>query len=766
MVQPVATGAAPRTRREARALLRPPAGAEPADVPLPVQLRRPRARGVRPRVAFRPDVEGLRAVAVMLVVGFHAGFGALPGGYVGVDVFFVISGFLITSLLVDEVRATGSISITRFYARRARRLLPASCLVLVVTVLATAAVLPPLDGPAAADDVRAAALFVANWHFAALETDYFASGGHSLVVHFWSLSVEEQFYLVWPMLVLLVAGRRRAARRAARPAPRDTDRRLWATLAPVGLISLALSAVTTGSSGPWAYFGTHTRAWELAAGAAVALSRPHLHRLTEHQAAALGWAGLAAVLGAAVLLDDTTPVPGVALLGPVAGTAAVVAAGARSQRGVAALLGRRPLARLGLLSYSWYLWHWPCLELVRHVWAPPAVDDLPPPDAPGVARLLAVAVSLGLAVATFRYVEQPARTAQLLRPVRRALPAGGVLVAGAVAASALVLPAPSLIPAGPPDPAAAVLPDTADPSPWPSADGAASPQASPAATPDPSAAARPPLSPVLRMTPAAARVDQTPSRGCFAGFGPAAAPAGCMFGDPAGSRVVVLFGDSHAAHWFPALDAVARRQHWQLWFWAKSACGYADVREWLASYRREYTECSAWRRSALDRIAALPRVDLVVVGRTLSYLGQVLDGDGRLLDRGAAAGVWSAGSARTFERLSSPGRHRVLLLRDVPRPGFDVPACLSRHDDHPAACSFPQAEHVRTDEQLLATEEPAVNRLGVRVADFTPVVCPADPCSTVSPAGAIVYRDGAHLTATFARESAGAVLAVLRRYLP
>jgi peptidoglycan/LPS O-acetylase OafA/YrhL len=716
-------------------------------------------------VTFRPDVEGLRAVAVVLVVAFHAGFGAVPGGYVGVDVFFVISGFLITSLLVDEVRATGSISIGGFYARRARRLLPAACLVLLVTVLATAAVLPPLDGAAVADDVRAAALFVANWHFAALETDYFASGGHSPVVHFWSLSLEEQFYLVWPVLILLVAGRRRAARRAARPAPRDTDRRLWATLAPIGLVSLALSAATTRPAGPWAYFGTHTRAWELAAGAAVALSRPHLHRLTERKTAALGWAGLAAVLAAAVTLDDTTPVPGIALLVPVAGTAAIVAAGARSQRGVAVLLGRRPLAQLGRLSYSWYLWHWPCLELVRRVWAPPAVDDLPAPDAPVVARLLAVLVSLGLAVLTFRYVERPARTAQLVLPVRRALPAAAALVAAVVAASVLVLPANSLNAPGESEPASAALPDAALPPPSPSASLTTS-HATPStrASAEPLPAARPPLPLVLRMSPAAARDDQAPSRGCFAGFGPTAAPAGCRFGDPNGARVVVLFGDSHAAHWFPALDAAARHQHWQLWFWAKSACGYADVREWLPSYRREYTECSAWRRSALDRIAALPRVDLVVVGRTISYLGQTLDVGGMLLNRRAAAGVWSAGAARTFQRLSS-GHSPVLLLRDIPRPGFDVPACLSAHDD-PAACSFPQSGHLHPDEQLLNAEESAVQRFGVQVVDLAPVVCPADPCNTVSPAGTILYRDQAHLTATFARESAGAVQAVLRRYLP
>ncbi|HYY12620.1 MAG TPA: SGNH hydrolase domain-containing protein, partial [Kineosporiaceae bacterium] len=274
---------------------------------------------------------------------------------------------------------------------------------------------------------------------------------------------------------------------------------------------------------------------------------------------------------------------------------------------------------------------------------------------------------------------------------------------------------------------------------------------------------RPPAVPVLRMTPAAARDDQAATRDCFAGFGPAAAPAGCRFGDPAGTEVVVLLGDSHAAHWFPALDAAARRQHWQLWFWAKSGCGYADAPEQLAAYRREYTECAAWRTSALDRVTALPRVDLVVVGRGISYLGQLLGDDGRVLDRTAAAPVWGAGAERTFRRLTAGGR-RVLLLRDVPRPGFDVPACLSSKD--PAACSFARSGHVHPDDQLWAAEQPVVTRLDVPVADLTDVVCPGDPCSVVSPGGAILYRDEHHLTATFAREASAAVEKVVASYLP
>src|SRR4051812_3254001 len=378
------------SRRSLRLAPAAPPPPPPALVPVPRERRRSEHGAVpRPRVAFRPDVEGLRAVAVVLVVAFHARLGPLPGGFVGVDVFFVISGFLITSLLVDEVRSTGSISLTDFYARRARRILPAACLVLVVTALAGAVVLPELDRPALAVDVRSAALFVSNWHFAELSTDYFTAPGSSFVMHYWSLSVEEQFYLVWPALVLLVAGRRRAARRVLRPAPRDTDRRLWLTLAPIALVSLALSAATTVSAGPWAYFGTQTRAWELGVGAAIALSRPYLYRLSETQAAVGGWIGLGAVLASALVLDDGSLVPGVVLIVPVAGAAVIVAAGARTQRGAAALLGSRPLAALGRLSFSWYLWHWVCLQLVRQVWGGPAEDDLPPPDVPVGLRLAA-----------------------------------------------------------------------------------------------------------------------------------------------------------------------------------------------------------------------------------------------------------------------------------------------------------------------------------------------------------------------------------------
>ncbi len=464
----------------------------------------------------------------------------------------------------------------------------------------------------------------------------------------------------------------------------------------------------------------------------------------------MGWAGLAAVLGAAVTFDDTTAVPGVAMLGPVAGTAAIVAAGARTQRGVAALLGRRPLARLGLLSYSWYLWHWPCLEIVRRVWAAPTLDDLPPPDAPAVTRLLAVAVSLGLAVLTFRYVEQPARTARLLRPVRLALPAGGALVAGTVAASVLLLPAPSLVPGDPSNPgrgrAGSVRVEVRGRHGLARSPGrcdARSLRTGPAGA-DACAAddARRPLASTRPRPAAASQASALRRRLPIAGSATRRA-AGC----------VVLFGDSHAAHWFPALDAVARRQHWQLWFWAKSACGYADARKWLASYRREYTECAAWRSSALDRIAALPRVDLVVVGRTVSYLSQILGSDGRVLDRERRRrGVVGRGDAHVRAPVPRPPPGAAAAGR--PPAGLRRPRLPVAPRSRSAGVLVPPdgaRAHRRATVRRGAAGDRAVP--ASRWLTSPRSICPGDPCSTVSPAGAIVYRDEAHLTATFARES-------------
>jgi len=349
----------------------------------------------------------------------------VPGGFVGVDVFFVLSGFLITGLLRDELVRDGRVRLLRFWARRARRLLPAALLVLAATAGAAVLVLSPLRARAVLGDALAAALYAGNHRFALASTDYLAdTDAVSPVLHFWSLGVEEQFYVLWP-LVLLLAVRARPGRR-----PRT------GALLPVVLLVVAASFAAcvhlTALAQPWAFFSLPTRAWELATGGAVAVLAPQLHRTA---AQLLGWTG-ALLLGVAVVaLDETTAFPGTAALLPVLGTAALVAAGAGPSAAGPGRLLALPLLRLaGRLSYSWYLWHWPVLVLAEAVAGP---QGLP-------VRLALVALSAGLAAATLALLEHPVRHSVALAR-RPGLVLTGALAAAAAVAAGLVL-APAALP--------------------------------------------------------------------------------------------------------------------------------------------------------------------------------------------------------------------------------------------------------------------------------------------------------------------------------
>ncbi len=364
--------------------------------------------GVRPvgssaggKAHFRPDVEGLRAIAIIAVVGYHAGLPFLPGGFVGVDVFFVISGFLITGLLVAEVTRTGHVSLARFWARRARRLLPAATLVLAVTAAASWFVLPALDHRTVGIDVVSAAFYVANMRFAAQSTDYLATdSAPSPVLHMWSLGVEEQFYLVWPLLVLAIAYAVAVRRRRdGRPVSRRT---LAAVLAVLGAASFALSLWLTDAVEPWAFFGMPTRAWEFAIGGLLAIGGAVVAQVPALWRVLAGWLGVAALIGSVVLINHDVPYPGTAALWPVLGTAAVIAAGTTAEDRLGAVpraMSVWPMRAIGRLSYSWYLWHWPALILAAAVWGELSV-------AWGVAIVLATLVPSALA---YRFVEEPVR---------------------------------------------------------------------------------------------------------------------------------------------------------------------------------------------------------------------------------------------------------------------------------------------------------------------------------------------------------------------
>jgi peptidoglycan/LPS O-acetylase OafA/YrhL len=699
------------------------------------RVRPPRApRG--PRLTYRRDIDGLRAVAVVLVVAFHAGLGVVPGGFVGVDVFFVISGFLITGLLLDELDRTGAVSLSAFYARRIRRLLPLSALVLVATAVAASVVLPPLTHASVADDVRAAALWFSNWHFAAGSTQYMADTAQSPVLHYWSLSVEEQFYVVWPLVILLVV------RSATRWGPM-ARRRLGTALAVVLGVSLLASVLLTSSLGPWAYFGLQTRAWELAVGAALALVVARLAEIPLAVAGLAGWVGLALIGWAALTFDRTTSYPGIAAVVPVAGAALVLASGVRTRGVGAAGPLSSPLAvYVGRLSYGWYLWHWPLLVLAAAL-APTSgvAADGATSRAPLGYVVVAVLLSFGLAVVSHRVVEDPVRRSAWFAASRsRSLTLGAALTVTSVLVANAVLGGQDTTPVSVPV-AAAAAPVAST--------GTARPTASATSPAPPTSAA--PAAVVRAMTPAQARADASPPSACFAGFAGTDAPAGCRFGARHGATVVALVGDSHAAMWLPALDAAAKARGWQLWMWAKSACPLTDVGVFLPSYAKAYDACTTWRANVMRRLSALPHLDLVVVARSKGYLADlVLDGNGQVASSDAIPALWTAGTRTMLDELRSVAKH-VVLVRDTPwSPTGDVPDCLSAHLSDPASCGFATSAGAHGDSVLVAAERAAMTgRSGVRMVDPTSLVCPLPTCSVVTPTGVIVYRDGHHLTRTF-----------------
>jgi peptidoglycan/LPS O-acetylase OafA/YrhL len=379
---------------------------------------------------FRPDIEGLRAVAVVAVVLFHASVPGLGGGYVGVDVFFVISGFLITGLLWREVSSSGSVRLRAFYGARARRLLPASALVGVVTMVGAILLFPPLQVPTVLYDGILSALYVSNYRFMQEGVNYFSAASHlspSPFLHYWSLGVEEQFYLVWAPLILGTAWLIRLGRRARRrpDGAVSTQRPYLAVLALVAILSFGLSLFATTVMPSTAFYSLPTRAWQLALGGLVALTAGHWRRLGAASAAVAGWTGLALILLACTVFSATTPFPGTAALLPTIGTALVIGAGcATPTQGCGRLLRLTPMRAIGQISYSWYLWHWPVL-----IFAPLVVGHalgLP-------ARLAAAAASAGLAWLTLRFIENPLRFNPKIRnSAGRSLGLGAVATAVAV----------------------------------------------------------------------------------------------------------------------------------------------------------------------------------------------------------------------------------------------------------------------------------------------------------------------------------------------
>jgi peptidoglycan/LPS O-acetylase OafA/YrhL len=696
------------------------------------QLTSRHEEGAVKRTGFRPDIEGLRAVAVIAVVLYHAGIPGVTGGYVGVDVFFVISGFLITGLLFREVASTNTVALGRFYGARARRLLPAAAAVGVITAIGAAVVLPPLQARSVFLDGIASALYVGNYRFASQGTDYLSPQLSSPFQHYWSLGVEEQFYLLWPVLIIGTAWvvRRIPALRgsAAGATPYAV------VLGLVGAASLAAAVLWTRTSPPWAFFSLPTRAWELAAGGLLALSIRQWRHLSLLAASIAAWGGLALILLTCTQLNARTPYPGTAALLPVLGTALIIGGGSVTRGlGVGRLLCRPAMRAIGRMSYSWYLWHWPVLLLMPALLGEPA--GLP-------ARLTATAVSAGLAILTLHLVENPGRfAAALRRSAKASLAVAGAASAVAACACMLLLNVVEV----------------------PTGHGAAVPRANIVAVPPSSvpavsaqeAAVRQAFEQVRAAVAASATLKAVPANldpplgkapadkaavfvnGCVRSWREVGQNE-CAAADLTSPTTVALIGDSHAAMWDPGFQQVAEQRHWRLETLAKVTCPLQDLHIVSPYLGREYNECEQWRGQIMARMAAEhPR--LVVVDMSRRY--------------GADFGftsydpAWIDTLGRTVAQLRSTGA-AVLILGPAPDPHSSLPNCLSAHLDDAGACAPTRSAAVNDDG--IAAERAAATVGGGQYADLTDLFCTPDRCPMIV-GNTLVFRDDNHVTTEYAQ---------------
>ena len=690
---------------------------------------------------FRRDIEGLRALAVGFVILFHAKFLGLTGGFIGVDVFFVVSGFLITSLLINEHSSVGKISLKNFYARRARRLLPASALVIAVTALASRIWLEPLRLKDIGTDAVASGGFFSNILFGIRSTDYLQAGQPpSPFQHFWSLSVEEQFYIVWPALLILLLWK-----------SRDRHTRAIVAIATLSIVSLSLCIWQTTQSQPWAFFGLHTRAWELGIGALVALCWKYVEQLPTNFRAVIGWLGLFAIVVSGLTITEKLAFPGTLALLPVVATALVLMAGQHTHWGPQRILSIKPLQWIGARSYSIYLWHWPVLIIAEsHAGRDLRVSE----------RIIAIAAAVIAASLSHHFLENPVRhSVSLQAKPRLALMVGGALIVmsvgvGFVLRTSSVALSTDLIAEAP---VALTTTTTSTTAPIVASDSTTAPletTTSLATIPE-----GPPPSIVNAVVPidaviTGALTDEVPANlqpslrgasgdkpeiydnGCHVNL-IAIEPKVCVYGDTASDFTVALYGDSHAAQWFPALNQIALERQWRLVILTKMGCTTIDLITANSLVGPTYPGCRPWREKVLERFAA---ENVRVVFMTSSN---------RLTDPATgqpfADSIVKAGFATLIPQLQGMGISPIVMT-DTPYPGTDVPICLSKAIKNVGSCAFSRDKGIRANRQQTSVDVAIENN--AQYLDVSHWVCSLDTCPVIT-GNILMYRDSHHLTTTY-----------------
>jgi len=649
---------------------------------------------------------------VTAVVLYHLWPGLLPGGYLGVDVFFVISGFLITSHLISEHERTGRLRAAEFLARRARRLLPASALVLVTAGATVLAVVPGYLWSQWLREIAASVLQLENWKLARDSVNYLAADNTaSPVQHYWTLSAEEQFYLALPLLLIAVTA---LARRLHRPA-RAT---IAVFFAAVVIASLTWSVLQTRTAPGLAYFSTLTRAWEFGAGALLAALLPRVAGWGARPAirAVVPWLAVVAIVAACFAYDGGTAFPGYAAALPVFAAAAAIWAGAGS--GVARFGAWAPVALLGRISFAAYLWHWPLIVLYPYALHRPLTDT---------ARVVLLAITIAVAWLSTNFVEDPMRFNPRLLGARRPrvialITAAAVGVVVALAASGVHMQddrqarfdaqlAGLTVETVPRCLGAQAMDPTLRPCVNHELDGT--------------------LIPALDVAPN----DNANRDACFGPFTDNSART-CSFGSVGAAQRVLVVGDSHSNQWMYAWQRLAQTRGWRVDVAGFGGC-YLTTAHQVTPTDAYWHQCQLWREK-IFQMAENGGYTLIIVTHSDDDRPPI-PANGQSVEQATVDGLVAA-----WQRLPDVP---IIALRDNPTPRVDVIDCVQQHQATAAtACARPRDAALEFDGQALAAAQ--VPR--VRVIDLSALYCTATSCPPII-GNVLVYRDHSHLTATWTK---------------
>lgn len=589
------------------------------------------------------QIQGLRAVAALLVTIFHARL--MPGGFIGVDIFYVISGYLITGLIIREIDKTGRLDLNEFYQRRIKRLLPTSVFVLFITAMVGFFLLPPITRDALGRDLFAAAAYVSNYLFAWWENDYQnLNATPSPFIHYWSLAVEEQFYVVWPIFILVLS--------------RFGKRAILNGIAVVTAVSLLLSIYMTQAAPIWAFYSLPTRAWELGVGALL-LFIPEKSLRNRY----LPWMGALGIAIATLRFDENTAFPGINALLPVIATAILIGTIPIWPRFFNDLSNNALMQWLGAISYPLYLWHWPALVLPSSALGRPLRIG---------ERMFCILLTIVLAHFTSKFIEQPLRhrkfSAKKIYGFFAATTAISLLAGVAIASTA-----------------SSVI--------------------------------------NVRGTSYSFDLKQIVEKpavygdGCHVNYGETESGE-CVYGAIGSSQKIVLFGDSHAAQWFPALEALGREKEFELISLTKSACSSVDSpRDDQGAYKN--SECEKWRQNSIQRIQKL-KPEAVILS-SFQYFTAPSGYSNR--DQ-----WWNEGQRRLLADLKGASKN-LIYISDTPHPLRDIPNCLATRDL--SSCNTTE----KTPNLIIA---------GFKQIDPTSWLC-TDICPAIKD-GYVVYRDASHIS--------------------